>query len=706
MLSVTREVLLGKERVRLWNFLQKRIKNNFQKPPAVNLIEWADKFRFIPAGKSADPGKWHTRNQPAAFGIMAAVCDRETHTVTGMTATQFVKSETLINVISYFTCCDPCSILVVQPTQDAAHEFSRRFQATVAVTPALRALIEHKKYKNSDNTLNHIAVPNGAIYFVGANTGDLSSRAVRIVLLDELDKYPLSAGVEGSPLKLAEERASTFKSVGRAKFVRMCSPTVEGSSLIGHEYAASDQRQCFVACPHCGVRQVLKWDFVRWEKDEQGGHLPKTAAITCCECGTVWSEADRIAALDELEHAPAYGWRQTKNFSCCGIDQTPEKWDDAGRSICSECGRRSYYDGHAGFHLSKLYSKRHRLSDIVQEFVDAEGSPEAKRKWRNTALAELWKPEYDESFSSSKLMARCEPYGPYDLNPSIKVILAGADTHPDRIEVQIIAFADAEEMFVITYIVLHGDPGQLQIWQELDAVRAMEFRVRGREGVMRITALAVDAGGTHTQDVLRYANERRGYVFACRGIAGDHPHIWPGKYNESKVTGRRDRYYQVAVDMAKREIYGRLAYEAPEPGVPKAGFIHFPIAPEIGGEYFAQLNAERPVRHKRLGGYKVIWDKIRERNEALDTMVLALALRQAIRRNIKHPPMYAARLKEDVSLLVPAPEPELMNSVAPESTERPTMTPQEYYQQQAERQLANEEKVAAMHRASWLRPHG
>jgi phage terminase large subunit GpA-like protein len=579
---------------------------------------------------------------------MAAVNERDTHTISGMTATQFVKSETLINILGYYTCCDPCAALVVQPTQDSAHEFSRRFAATVAVTPALRALVEHKKYKSPDNTISHITVPNGAIYFAGANSGDLSSRTIRIVLCDEIDKYPLSAGVEGSPLKLAEERASTYKAVGRAKFIRMCSPTVEGSSLIGHEYAASDQRQCFVACPHCGFRQTLRWEnpegghsgHVEWQKDEQGVDLPQTASIVCCECGTAWSEADRIAALDELEHADGYGWRQTKEFSCCGIEQTPKKWDANGRSLCSECGKRSPYFGHAGFHLSKLYSKRHRLSDIVEELLAAEGSPEAKRKWRNTALAELWKPEYDQAFSPSKLMARCEPYGPNGLLPATKVITAGADVHPDRIEVQIIAWGDDEESWVVTYIVLHGDPGQPQIWAELDAVRAMEFKVRGRPGVMKIAGLAIDAGGSHTQDVLRYANERRGYVFACRGIAGDHAHIWPGKYSESKVTGRHDRFYQIAVDMAKQEIYGRLAYEPPEPGVPKAGFVHFPIAPEINAEYFAQLNAERPVRYKRIGGYKTIWTKIRPRNEALDTFVLALAIRKGGRRNIKRPMMF------------------------------------------------------------------
>lgn len=519
----------------------------------------------------------------------------------------------------------------------------------MAVTPALRALIEHKKYKSPDNTISHISVPNGAIYFAGANSGDLSSRAIRIVLCDEIDKYPLSAGVEGSPLKLAEERASTYKSGGRAKFVRVCSPTVEGQSLIGHEYAASDQRQCFLACPHCGFRQTLRWEnpeggnfgHVEWQKDDQGHDLPQTACIVCCECGTAWSEADRIKALDELEHADGYGWRQTKPFTCCGIEQTPKKWDANGRSVCSECGQRSPYAGHAGFHLSKLYSKRHRLSDIVEELLAAEGSPEAKRKWRNTALAELWKPEYEEVFSSSKLMARREPYGPHNLPPTVKVITCGCDTQRDRIEVQIIGWADSEEAFVVMYLVLYGDPGQPQIWHELDAVRNMEFKVRGREGVMKITALAIDAGGSNTQDVLKYANARRGHVFACRGApGGPHLHIWPGKYSKSKVTGRKDRFWSIGVDAAKEELFGRLALEPPPAGEPKPGFIHFPMAKEIGAEYFAQLSAERPILHKRIGGFKVVWTKVRPRNEALDTFVLALAVRKAIRRDIKHPPMY------------------------------------------------------------------
>jgi hypothetical protein len=41
-------------------------------------------------------------------------------------------------------------------------------------------------------------------------------------------------------------------------------------------------------------------------------------------------------------------------------------------------------------------------------------------------------------------------------------------------------------------------------------------------------------------------------------------------------------------------------------------------------------------------------------------------------------------------------------NVIPESTARPTMTPMDYYRQQAERALENEERVAAEHRARWL----
>lgn len=568
---------------------------------------------------------------------MDAVTRSDTETVTIVAATQVLKTEFLINVCSYYVAQDPAAILFVQPTQGVAEDFSKeRFAPTVEITPQLRALVDPPRSRNSANTISHKEFPGGSLDFVGANSPtDLASRPKRIILCDEIDKYPISAGSEGDPLKLAEERASTYRALGRAKFVRTCSPTIKGLSRIGREYAVSDQRRLFIACPHCGYEQLLSWANVRWDREEGGGtHLPQTAAIVCGidggGCGAIWSERDRVQALDALANAPGYGWRQTAPFVCCGVKQQPAQWDERGRSLCSECGERSYYNGHAGFQVSKLYSKRHRLSDVVQEFLDAGQDQEALKKWTNTALAELWEPKYSETFDPNALISRAEPYDGDDLPEAVRVITGFCDVQGDRLEVQLVGWGQDEEAWTFQYTIIHQDPAQPQAWKELEALlRSKFYTVSGR--MLRIAAFGIDLQGHHTAQVLAFTRVRKGRrIFACRGVAGPKP-IWPGRASRAK-TG--DVIYNLGVDTAKDAIYSRLNIAPPEPGQSKPGFIHFPVADNFGPEYFDQLNSERRVVRKRMGQSYVAWEQVRERNEALDTFVGALAMRKALPRFI------------------------------------------------------------------------
>jgi terminase, large subunit len=143
--------------------------------------------------------------------------------------------------------------------------------------------------------------------------------------------------------------------------------------------------------------------------------------------------------------------------------------------------------------------------------------------------------------------------------------------------------------------------------------------------------MGVDMGGANTAQVLSYCNQRRGsdvgMVFATRGQGGPIP-IWPPRSSLSKAR-RRETFYNIGVDTAKELIYSRLATDPPEPGYRKAGYIHFPLGAEnFDNEYFEQLAAERQVRAKRSGQDILTWEKIRERNEALDTMVIPLAVRR------------------------------------------------------------------------------
>lgn len=604
----------------------------YRAPPRLNLVEWSDSERRIAPGTSNAPGKWRTSAQPLSYGPMLAVTDRDTHTVTVMSGTQVIKTELLINTAAYYIAQDPSPILFVQPTQNAAESFSKeRFSPTIEYTPQLRNLFESAAH-DTDNTIPHKSYPGGALDFVGANSPtDLASRPKRIILCDEIDKYPVSAGAEGDPLKLAEERASTYQAIGRAKFVRTCSPTIKGLSRIGREYAASDQRQLYVACPHCLEHQTLSWANIKWDKDETGADLPHTAAIACGLCGVVWSERERIAALDALIDAPDHGWRQTAEFSCCGFKQIPELWNEKGRSLCAVCRSPSPYGGHAGFKVSKLYSKRHRLPEIVKEFLEAQHDQELLRKWTNTALAELWEVKWSETLNEHSLLTRAEPYDGSTLPECVRVITGFCDVQGNRLEVQLVAWGAEEECWPFRYEIIHQDPSQPAAWRELDALLREKFTtVTGR--TLFIASFGIDTGGHHGAEVFAFCNPRHGRrVFACKGIAGPRP-IWPGRASRSK---KNDPLYLIGVDTAKEAIYSRLKIAAPAPGERKPGFIHFPTTDNFGPEYFKQLNSEKREVRKRMGQPYAVWVQTNERNEALDTIVGAFAMRKALPRFIQ-----------------------------------------------------------------------
>ncbi|GGC70720.1 phage terminase large subunit family protein [Chelatococcus reniformis] len=611
-------------------------------PPDLDLVEWADEFRHIASKNSATPGKWKTSSQPCAFGPMRAVTDPEVHTVTVMAATQVVKSELALNAAFYFIHQDPSPILFVQPSQGAAAAFSKeRFTTSVSVSPVLRKLLPPSRKRDSENTIVSKSFPGGGIDFVGSNSPtDLSSRPKRIIVCDEIDKYPASAGDEGDPLGLAEERASTYHAVGRAKFIRVCSPTNEETSRIGREYKAGDQRKCFPRCPHCGEAQVLTWANVVWSRNAAGEHLPETAGISCGACGAVWTEKERLAALAALEHEPDHGWRQTKPFVCCEERQSPERWNDKGRSMCRHCGALSRFDGHASFHIPKWLSKRHRLPTLVKSFLDADGNPDLMKKVVNTGFAELWVSPNTEKLDGSGLIDRREPYGPDDLPEGVVAITSFTDVQGDRLETQFVGWGADEESWPFLYEVTHEDPAQPRAWEKLADLLRQKFTTRdGR--VLRVAAAGIDTGGHHGAQVFSFCRRRRGQkVFPCKGVAGKRP-VWPLQATRSKTN---EKLWLIGVDSAKDAVYGRLKIDPPDPGGRMPGFIHFPETDAFGQDYFAQLTSERREIRKRMGQPVTVWVLPEgKRNEALDTMVGALAVRRSLPRRIERALEFSGR---------------------------------------------------------------
>ena len=165
-----------------------------------------------------------------------------------MSSAQVGKTEIINNVIGFHMHHDPAPILLVQPTIEMAETWSKnRLAPMLRDTPALKGLVSDPRSRDSSNTLRQKSFPGGHIAMAGANSAaSLASRPVRIVLLDEVDRFPPSAGTEGDPVELAVKRTTNF---WNRKMILTSTPTTKGASRIEAAWEESDQRIYEVPCP-------------------------------------------------------------------------------------------------------------------------------------------------------------------------------------------------------------------------------------------------------------------------------------------------------------------------------------------------------------------------------------------------------------------------------------------------------------------------
>lgn len=592
----------------------------------MSLPEWADTYRRLSRDSGNLGGTWETSRVEVARGPMMAVTEPGVQTITLMVATQLLKTSLLENVIGFLVHTDPCPILLVQPKDEAADAFSReRLAPMAAATPVLHEALGDQRTRRSENTLRFKKFPGGflAIASAGSPT-NLAMRAIRVTLLDEIDKYEPTK--EGDPVLLAEERSATFTT--RRLSVRACSPTWTETSRIYRSYEESDQRRAYVACPHCGHWQEL--DFFRhvhWEK-RGSRHHPETARLSCEQCGRGWTEAERLRALQRIS------WRQTRTFLCCGEGQDPRqtrRWDvDAGRQVgyalCTSCGRRALPNRHAGFTASKLYSPWLSVVDLAAAWLAAKDDPETKQTFFNTQLARPFKTEALKEIPAESLLRRREQW--QGVPDEVLVITAGVDVQPGstasegRLEVEVVGWALGEESWSLAHEVFTGDPARDEVWRQLDEFLLTPWRrVDGR--MMAIRACCVDSGGHNTQEAYRFATARLGRnVWAIKG-ASDRAQwspIWPTSTITKNARYRAGyRPVIIGVNAAKEAVRQRLLIAEPGPG-----YCHFPTGRPAA--YFEQMTAERLVVERKAGSMVRRWIAQSHRAvEALDCRVYAYA---------------------------------------------------------------------------------
>lgn len=555
-------------------------------PPKLTISEWADLYRYLSPEASAEPGKYLTSRAEYQRGIMDAFSNPDVERIVVMSSAQVGKTEILNNIVGYFIDQDPSTILNLQPTLEMAQTWSKdRLAPMVRDNECLAKKVRSSKSKDSDNTILHKLFPGGHITMVGANSpAGLASRPIRIVLCDEVDRYPLSAGAEGDPVNLAIKRTTTY---WNKKIGLFSTPTIKGISRIEKAFQESDQRYYYVPCPHCGAYQRLKWGQVKYSKD-----AISESYYECEHCSGHLSDSDRYRAI-----ARGY-WKAKEDFK-----------------------------GVAGFHLNELYSPWRKVVDIVKDFLEAKDKPDTLKTWINTSLGETWE-EAGEALDPEGLEARTEDYK--KIPKGGVVLTAGVDTQDDRLEVEVTAWGKGEESWLVDYLRLYGDPDQPEVWQQLDDVLASDY-LHESGARLNISATCIDTGGHKTQSVYEYGRTRYTQkVYLIKGVGGENIPIVgaQSKVKCGKSKTKTVKLFPVGVDQAKGTIYGRLKISSFG-----SGYMHFPR--KCDKAYFDSLTAEKLVTKFVKGYPKRTWEKIRARNEALDCRVYSYAALKILNPNFE-----------------------------------------------------------------------
>jgi phage terminase large subunit GpA-like protein len=607
----------------------------FHKVNQIRVDEWADSFRRLPSASAAS-GRWRTEAVELARGPMRAFDEPGVRFLTLCFAVQVGKTEAILNIIGRAAHLDPTSMMVVYPKREACDKFTReRLMPMIRECPELakkfdvrmRAGLDSLKFKQFEG--GFLAVESAG------SPMDLASRAVKIVLMDEIDKFESTR--EGEPVKLAEARLATFGD--NAKSVRICSPTITDRSRIWKLYQESDRRRAFIGCEHCGFEMSPRFfPHVQWAKSEDGSeHFPATAAIFCEKCGMAWSEDYR---RKQVTTKLGIKWKQTAAFTCCGILQDPMqtqlwRWDEENqidRAICSECGKLAVPNTHAGYQASQLLSPFITIPALATEWIEAKDSPEDKLTFRNTRLGEPADTALiSENIDVAELMARREAF-PDKLPADIAGLFAGVDVQTGSdvsdgsLHCYIWGYAVNREMWSVHTSILVGDVRLPGIWNQLDELLLSRFEHQVG-GQMIVQAAAIDTGDGKISDVVvEWCRKRRSRnIFAIKGMsersASSWGEIWPAVQAErSRHSGFRVK--MIGSNAAKMAIYQRLGLSEPGPG-----FMHFGQDWDVAR--FQQLTAEKYQRVKRgQFEFRRFFLPRGRANEALDSSAYSLAALQ------------------------------------------------------------------------------
>lgn len=542
-----------------------RFRRHCRPKPKLSMSEWAERYVVLPSSTTRQAGRLRLAVAPYLREVMDAISDPRTQRVTFIAPSQSAKTTFGIVVVLYYAHQEPSPQLVVQPTITMAEDFSKgRLTPTVEASSDLAGLFGVPRSRDSNNTILSKQYAGGQLDIAGSNSpAGLASRPKRVLFFDEVDRYQEEAGNEGDPISIGEARTRSFQRT--RKIIIVTSPTDDPVQDADGRWTGSRGWREFLSgtrevweepCVHCGTFQVLTFDRLRYLEDAAADAVnPESVYYPCVACGEHLTEADRPQMRARAR------FRQTR------ADASPV---------------------HRSFHVQGLSAAFALWDELASEFTKKKNDPVTLKTFLNTGLGVVWKDVRAEN-QKDLLLARARRFdgGAADTDPEFEiprdagVLTIGVDVQHDRLEATLWAWGVGQQAWSIIHVVLHGDPTQPAVWQQLDEWRKLKWKHESG-AMLSVTAVAVDAGdGNMANHVYRWCAPRLGdQVFAVKGHNSPTAPLTPRVPTKVKP----GRLYMIGVNGLTERWYRRLNMLEGSHG---PGYVH--LSHRATEEYVKQL---------------------------------------------------------------------------------------------------------------------
>ncbi len=569
---------------------------------------WATRHRVL--RMSSIPGKWKHIFAPYLATLMDACRYPGVETAIICKSPQTAGSEAGLNLLGHAADHFPGPALIVYPDRDTAKEVARdRLLPMFEDSPRLR---QHLTRSLGDESSIRINLRHMPIYLGwSGSVSRLGSKPIRLLVLDEMDKYAHSTKEANSDV-LAEKRTITWE--GRRRLIlKISTPTVEtGPIWLAWTEEAHARFLWQVLCPVCGGKQVMDFDSIKWPENVREPELvlkDKLAAYQCQHCPALWDDSARNQAVR------AGSWVER----------------DSGLELFAHLA--AHRPVKIGFHVPAWVSYFVSLSAVAHAFLKYNKSNRLAdlKDFMNQYKAEPWaevRAERDED----SILAHCDDRprgvvpGPINGVPRVAALVAGIDTQAKyfRYVIRAFGYGSSEESWLV-------QAGSAPTFAALDDIiwRSVYTDASGQE--YRVKVGVIDAMGTRTRAVYAWCARHGARAMAYQGkqnlatpVAYSPIEFFPdAKGTKIKIPGGL-LLRRVDTTFFKGDLAEKLGITPGDPGSfwLHSGKVERELTAEAGGllaEYAREMCAEV------FNPEKLIWENPRGRpNHYWDCEVMAL----------------------------------------------------------------------------------